>query len=107
MNQLIKFQTKGADIINDVKALPWDMEQELATLRRDDVTSVLKRYLAGELDRADLEVWADLIEGREDIGLERGYDDVLKDIIYELANPTIMPEFSRARAEEWVRRLRM
>lgn len=93
-------------MISEVKALPWDAEQDLVRLDSDDVISVLQRYLAGELDRTDLEVWADLIEGREDIGFEPGHEDVLKNIIYELANPTIMNELTSARAEEWVRRLR-
>jgi hypothetical protein len=106
LHRLIRFQPTRAEMMSEVKALPWDAERELVELKGADAIAVLQRYLAGDLDRTDLEVWADLIEGREDIELERGHNDVLRDIIYELANPAIMPELTGAKADAWVRRLR-
>lgn len=106
LEKLIRLQASPRDLVDQIKQLPWDAEVELIELRVDDVIAVLKRHLSGELDRQDLETWADLIEGREDIGMEASHADRLKAVIYELANPTIMGDLTSQRVHELADTLR-
>jgi hypothetical protein len=52
----------------------WD-HAPVGTLTRQHVATILTRFEAAELDDAAVEVWANLIECREDIGYEAGYDN--------------------------------
>lgn len=77
----------------------WDSDDDLVTLTRDDAIRVLQRYQAGELTSADCERWAEALAGRDDVGFEKGWDDTLKDFLFEIATPELAepltPEFSR------------
>ena len=61
-----------------VRGLPWDSDGELVTLVRANAIGLLQRYIRGELTPSDLEMWADAVEARDDIGLEQGQEDVLR-----------------------------
>ena len=66
-----------------VRSFGWDSDEDLVTLRASHVMAVLRRFLAGELSADHVEVWADGLEVREDIGFA---GDTL-DLIFRLANP--------------------
>ncbi len=53
----------------------------------------------------DIENWANAIEGREDIGYERGRRNLIKDVIFDLANPELSEEMSEKFARKLVRKL--
>lgn len=76
------------------------------TLTPDHVIRMLERFLSGELTSGDLERWANAIEGRDDIGLDTDAADALKDVIFELANPTLQGATTEESARAWVTRLR-
>jgi hypothetical protein len=67
--------------------LEWDYEGETVVLRRAHVASLLNRYLSGALSDVDVERWANLVEGREDISFQPGSGDWLDEVIFQLANP--------------------
>lgn len=68
----------------------------LVTLLTADLRAVLERYANGELSDRDVENWANLVEGREDIQVEEND----KEVLFELANPELTQQLSRARALE-------
>jgi hypothetical protein len=70
-----------------VRVLEWDYEGETVVLRRAHIVSVLNRYQSGELSDVNIERWANLLEGREDISFEPGHEDWLDEVIFQLANP--------------------
>lgn len=54
-------------------------------LNQPAIAAVLQRFKAGELTASQVEAWAEMIEGREDIDL----DATAREAIFQLANPII------------------
>jgi len=75
------------------------------TLRRSHVITVLNKLGIGKWSPDDVEQWADLLEGRNDVGLESGHEDVLKEVIFDLANPALQGPLNPRSADGLMRRL--
>lgn len=88
-----------------VKALPWDSNRVLVILYRTDMSRLLRRYLHGEVSGKQCTAWADAIEARDDIGFEYGQAELLKRLIFELANPELEGQISPEAASAWLRML--
>ena len=84
-----------------LKEFPWDSGAPLVILTRRDILALLDEYLREKVARESCEEWANALELRDDIGMEHGFEDMLKDFIFELANPTIKGPLTRSRAESW------
>ena len=82
-----------------LRAFAWDSE-ELVTLTRNHLVRVLDQYLDERLSAAAVELWAEVVEGRDDIALESGYEDLLKETIFQLATTVINTELSPSKAQE-------
>ena len=78
--------------LNEIEALRgllgWG-EEPLVTPDKEDIASVLGRYLAGEIDAATVEEWANLIEGRDDIEFASPDEEIIIQAIHDLANPML------------------
>jgi hypothetical protein len=105
LRALLHFRGPLSDLRRDLARFGWDSDQELATLSRESVASVLDRFLAGELTAAEVEDWADAVESRDDIGFEAGFEPLLDDLVFTLANPLLTEPLSRDRALRWMQRL--
>lgn len=79
---------RPAEVGTALAGAPWD-SQMLVVLRRAHVCDALNRLLAREWSTSEVEQWADLLEGRDDVGLEPGYEVLLKGVLFDLANPDI------------------
>ena len=65
---------------------PFDCDgPPLATLRCEDVLSVLVRWQRGELEPEAVEGWANLVELRDGLDLE----PAVADAVFDLANPAL------------------
>lgn len=83
---LVAFDRPLDEIENALSSSGWDWDKSaLASLSLSQVQSVLKRYERGQLDRADIVEWANLIEAREDIAV----DEDAAEAIFDLANPVL------------------
>ena len=83
---LVGFDRPLASLRDAVAGLPFDWDgPPLATLRCEDVLSVLARWQRGELAPEAVEEWANLVELRDDLALE----PVVADAIFDLANPAL------------------
>lgn len=80
----------------------WDFDGPPLVVDRGHFRRVLERYLNGDLSIRDIEDWANLIEGREDIAFESGNEELLREIVYELANPELAEQLSNQRARKIV-----
>jgi hypothetical protein len=94
------------EIVRELGAFSWDSDRELVVLKRTDVLSMLERYLHQEIRSADIEAWANAIEGREDIGYEVGAEKQLAGAVFELANPELTQTLTADVATKWIERLR-
>lgn len=102
---LLAFDRDLNEIRPALSELPWDSSHDLVVLSREAVVSVLQRFTVGDISRGEVEDWANCIECREDIGFEQGWEDKLKKLIFELANPRITRDLSNATANEWINAL--
>ena len=100
LKELLHFSRPVAEVVSDLSGFGWDSEAELATLEAAHISTVLNRFLSGEISAADVEDWANAIECREDIGLLPG--SPVTDALDELANPVLTRPLTRDSAAEWV-----
>jgi hypothetical protein len=76
-------------IRDELSKFQWDSDTELVILTRTHLKELLGNFIAGHLTVADIEAWAETVEGRDDIGLEEEHEELLKSIVFELATQAI------------------
>ena len=86
---LINFAKDMSAIKSDLAKIGFNSESELVTITKNTIANILNRVVDKEISYDLLEEWANLIECREDIGYE---DEILQEIIFELANPCLYRE---------------
>ena len=89
LEQLIKFILPIEKLIDSLRALKWDSDETVILLERADIIAVLNRYMNDEITESYVEMWANAVEGREDVEYEDGYEDIIQSTIFELANPLL------------------
>jgi len=87
------------ELEEDLAHFAWDSEQELASLSSRHIQSILTRFLDGVLSLAEVEAWANAVEGRDDVAIP---DGIVKDALHELANPQLTQALSAGRARYWL-----
>ena len=97
---LLNFSSPLDQILKHIRALPWDSDEELVLLDLSHIRVVLQKYLLSELTGHDVEIWANAIEGREDIGIKEEGRDLLQELLFEMANPDLTQQFTFRRAKE-------
>jgi hypothetical protein len=102
---LLDFSTSISELRSRLKGFPWDYEGEEELLTRAQLRNALSRYFAGEITDTDIEVWANLIENREDVGFQSGYERQIRDVVFELANPALTHRLDKNRASILIREL--
>ena len=83
---LIAFDRPLAEIAAGLDVLD-PLARPVATVRREDVVAVLRRYLAGQLDSGSVSAWAALVECREDLEFEPRHAEAVSDALTDLAYP--------------------
>jgi hypothetical protein len=73
-----------------VRDFHWDSEHDLVELTNTQALHVLVRLETGELSAADVSSWADLIDGREDIGFAQPMADELREFVFEASTPELL-----------------
>jgi hypothetical protein len=87
-----------------LKGYLWDSESKLVVLTRLDCRRLITAYLNGDLSGDDWEVWAEALEVRDDVGVEEGFEDLIKGFLFEIATPEITRQLTPSTAEEWMTR---
>ncbi|MDI7219488.1 hypothetical protein QMN07_18550 [Leptospira santarosai] len=98
--KLINFDGSIKELKSLLKPLAWDYEESCPELNYRHICKVIQRYLNDELTKHDIEEWANLVEGREDITFELSKKSLLQDVIHELANPKLTTNLSIERGKE-------
>lgn len=88
-----------------LSGIEWDADRPLVELSRRTMGQVLQAAVAGKIPAAFVESWADLVEGREDIGREPGSEALLNEALFELANPALAGTSIEGLVQKWVRRV--
>lgn len=105
LEALVSFKHDISFLESQVSRLDWDSDEELVFIDLSHLKHVLQGFINDRLTKEDIYKWANMIEMREDIGFKAGYEDQLKELIFELANPEITNELSINRASELMRKL--
>lgn len=87
LGNLVRFDLPIEDSIAMLRAYGWDCNEVLVVLTPADAIRILERYLRGELTARQVAYWAELLEMRNDVGLEERWADELRRLIGLLANP--------------------
>jgi len=86
-------------VMKDLALLEWNTDEQI-TLSMHHIQSILLRFIEEKLTSHEIEDWANAIESREDIQFSPVDENLIKEIIYELANPLLTTPFNKKRAYE-------
>ncbi len=103
LGRLLSMERSPSVIRSELGRFPWDSDEELVVLRRKHCIAILNRFLVGTVSAAEVEDWANTVEGRDDIGLEPGNESQLREMIHELANPMLTTPLTVDSATRWVK----
>jgi hypothetical protein len=104
LQALLAAQLPLEDVAKELTSFEWDSD-ELVELRAEHVVTVLERFLRGDLRAEDVLMWADLVEARDDIGLEQAHKEGLKQAIFHLATPELEGPLDKAVARRLIAEL--
>lgn len=93
LRSLILYELPIEPTVAKLASFGWDCNEPEAWLSADDIATVLRRFVTGELNAAQVTDWADLVECREDIDFVQGQEE-LAEVIFQLANPNLREEIS-------------
>lgn len=102
LRDLIAAKEPLPETFSRLKTFPWDSDRTLVDLERSDVIRVLRRYLQERLSAEKCGEWADAIEARDDVGFEPQHTDLLKRVIFDIANPELSGQLSHEAARDWI-----
>ena len=98
IERLINYEEPIEVLEKDLKGISWDSETELVVLSAKHLRHMIQLLKAGKITNNTIEQWANLIEGREDIGFE---DEDVKNIIFEIANPVLYGAIDSGKIEKY------
>lgn len=90
------------EIVSALAGFGWDSDEKLVVLNAEHFVSVGKRYLLGEINANEVTSWANAIECREDIAFDEEHEEMVREVLHELANPYLTQELSPDRAKELI-----
>jgi len=106
LKSLLNLKNPIEEIIDCLAKFDWDSD-ELIVLEVRHVKKILDRYLYGEFSEATVEAWANAVECRDDIGLSEENENLLGELVHELANPVLTQKLTHERAKALIRRLKL
>ncbi|WP_328615164.1 hypothetical protein OHS18_46885 [Amycolatopsis sp. NBC_00355] len=101
---ILELRKSVSDAVRELSRFGFDGEEDLVTLTPAHVTGLLRGYLSGAFTESDVEVWAEALAGRDDVGLLKGYENLLKQALFELSTPEINEPIGFEMARRWVER---
>src|SRR5262249_47064185 len=102
---LLAYQGDLDTIAKSLRSYVWD-SNDLVTLTLSHIEAVLERYINREVSAVQLEHWANLIEGRDDIAYDTPHRDAIKKMIFDLANPALSGTLNILKAQAALANLR-
>lgn len=104
LKNLIQLDRPLDTIQNELIKYGWDSD-ELIILKKYDLKLILEKYLEGLISNDSLDLWANIIEGRDDIGFDKIDDKVINEVIFILANPDISMRLTKENVKKLIEKL--
>ena len=105
VKRILELSGATSALREDISRFPFDSEVELGFVTSMHAVSVLNRYLQSEISAQTVEEWANLIEGRDDIGFRDDAEGKLSQVMHALANPITEGLLTPEQARLWVEQL--
>lgn len=105
LEALLAFEQPVEQLRTALAAFSWDSDTELAFLSVSKAANVLNLFLTGGISAIEVENWANAVEGRDDIGFDPANEQLLRELIHELANPLLTQPLNRERAIELLKKM--
>lgn len=83
----------------------WDSAVDLVHLHPFHLRRVLEGYVNGNFSAKDVELWANALECREDVGFSASYEQLCRAVLHALANPLLTTPLSQSSAQHWLSQL--
>lgn len=99
---LVEWRGDLRDSIAAVREYPYDSEVPLVTLQAEHIRRAMQRYLGGDITAAELEAWAEVVEGRDDIEYFEPHEDEISEALFRLSTPELNSPLSKEVAEKWL-----
>ena len=103
LSALIWMNGALGEIESNLAVKNWDSGKEIALLEAGAIKSVLGRFIKNEVTAAMVSGWANMIEGREDVGWDLKDAELISKFIYEAANPALEGPITKAWASNWLK----
>jgi hypothetical protein len=99
LNRLAEFREPPDPLLAELRTFPFDWnDAPLLVLSCDHFRRVLGRFLSGDITSAQLQDWAECLETRDDVAFDLDHAELLGDLQFRLANPTINGALTHALA---------
>ncbi len=105
LEALLGFEQPVERLRTALATFSWDAATELAFLSVGHVVNVLNRFVTDRTAAIEVESWANAVEGRDDIGFESANEQLLRELVHELANPLLTQPLTRERAIELLKQI--
>ena len=102
LRALVELQVEPVPGVTRLSDFGWGSDEELVTLRVSDASNALECYIRGRITAADLQLWADALEGRDDLGFDPRHSPRLKDLLFQLSTPEINGAITPEVASRWL-----
>ena len=102
VRSLIEFSHPLDLVTEQIRSFEWDYEGQPVELTSQHLIKVLNTFIDGKMSANDVEKWANLVEGREDISFESASKKLIEQVMHELANPVITTPLDKNRAKKLI-----
>ncbi|MEV7550239.1 hypothetical protein AB0N89_11495 [Amycolatopsis sp. NPDC089917] len=106
LRDLVELRVPLRQAVDRLVSFGWDSDGELVTFEVKDALNVVQAFLSGGLDVASVQLWADTLEGRDDLGFQLENRDALKDFLFQFSSPEICEPISDEMMSRWRDKLR-
>jgi hypothetical protein len=89
LRDLVGFHLPVDQAARALALFPWDCAEELVVLERSDALRALERLSQGLVTAVGFRDWAQALEGRDDLGFEPGFEDLLKEFLFAASTPEL------------------
>lgn len=105
LSALVEWRGELGQLRANLQRFSWDSADRLLTLTPGHICRALERYLRGEVSEAEIEAWAEAVEGREDLEYLSRCEEIISEALFQLSTPSIHTPFNQLTAKRWQREL--
>ena len=107
LGALLAFEQPVDQLKAVLAGFSWDSATERVFLSAGHIAHVLSRFLIEDAAASEVENWANAVEGRDDIGFESANEQLVRELVHEVANPLLTQPLTRERAIELLKRIEL